>query len=172
MEPHARRIGSSWRVDETHISLPGRWYCLYRAVDKQGNTVDFLLRPDRGIAATRPFFRKALETNQMRLPRKVTLDGHVPSHRALRLLRREKPRWKYVEMRSGKYLNNIVDQDHRAIKRRCASIKGFKLFTSASKTISGIEWAHRIHKQQFSFCQGLQPRDWTLKKILEKALLA
>jgi hypothetical protein len=82
------------------------------------------------------------------------LDGHTPSHRALRLLRRENPKWKYVEVRSCKYLNNIIEQDHRAIKRRCASMKGFKSFANAAITIAGIELAHRIHKRQFSFAAG------------------
>jgi transposase-like protein len=128
---YTRRIVSSWRVDETYIPIRGKWHYLYRAVDKQGKTVDFLLRRDRGIAAAQAFFRKALATNPTRWPRKVTLDGHAPSHRALRLLRRENPKWKYVEVRSCKYLNNIVEQDRRAIKRRCASMKGFKSFNMA-----------------------------------------
>src|SRR6202040_3316152 len=92
-------------------SIRGKWHYLYRAVDKQGKTVDFLLRRDRGIAAAQAFFRKALATNLNRWPRKVTLDGHVPSHRALRLLRREDPRWLHVKVRNCKYLNNIVEQD-------------------------------------------------------------
>src|SRR6266849_9189958 len=112
----ARSIGSSWRVDETYISIKGK---LYRAVDKQGRSVDFMLRPDRGIAAAQAFFRRALASHLDRAPRKVTLDGHVPSHRALRLLRREHPAWRGVGVRSSKYLNNIIEQDHRAIKRRC-----------------------------------------------------
>jgi len=81
----ARRVHSSWRVDETYIRVRRKWHYLYRAVDKHGKTVDFLLRPDRGIAAAQAFFRKALATSLPRWPRKVTLDGHVPSHRALRL---------------------------------------------------------------------------------------
>jgi len=85
----ARSIGSSWRVDETYISIKGKWHYLYRAVDKQGRSVDFTLRPDRGIAAAQAFFRKALASHPDRAPRKVTLDGHAPSHRALRVLRRE-----------------------------------------------------------------------------------
>ena len=94
---HARRIGSSWRVDETYVCIRGKWHYLYRAVDKQGNSVDFLLRRDRGIAAAQALFRKALATNPTRRPRKVTLDGHTPSQRALRLLRRENP----MEIRGG-----------------------------------------------------------------------
>jgi transposase-like protein len=93
---HARRIGSSWRVDETYVSIRGKWHYLYQAVDKQSKSVDFLVRRDGGIAAAQTFFRKALATNPTRWPRKVTLDGHTPSHRALRLLRRENPKWKYV----------------------------------------------------------------------------
>jgi len=167
---HARRIGSSWRVDETYVSIRGKWHYLYRAVDKQGKSVDFLLRQDRGIAAAQAFFRKALATNPTRWPRKVTLDGHTPSHRALRLLRRENPKWKYVEVRTCKYLNNIVEQDHRAIKRRCASMKGFKSFTNAAITIAGIELAHRIHKRQFSFGLGRPRRHCSLKVRWQRAL--
>ena len=65
------------------MQIPGQWFCLYRAVDKQGRMIDFLLRPDRGIAAAQAFFRKAVATNNGRGPRKVTLDGNVPNRRAL-----------------------------------------------------------------------------------------
>ena len=106
----SRPVSTSWRCDETYVSIRGKWHYLYRAVDKYGKTVDFLLRRDRGIAAAQAFFRKALATNLNRWPRKVTLDGHVPSHRALRLLRREDRRWRNVEVRSCKYLNNILSR--------------------------------------------------------------
>ena len=109
----SRAVGTSWRVDETYISIRAKWHYLYRAVDKHGKTVDFLLRRDRGIAAAQAFFRKALATNAPRVPRKVTLDGHVPSRRALWLLRREHPCWRNVKVRTCQYLNNIVEQDHR-----------------------------------------------------------
>ena len=110
----ARKVHSSWRVDETYICIRGKWHYLYRAVDKHGKTVDFLLRPDRGIAAAQAFFRKALRSSLPRWPRKITLDGHVPSHQALRLLRRENPRWKYVLVRTCQYLNNIVGAPGKA----------------------------------------------------------
>lgn len=158
---YARGVNSSWRVDETYISTKGKWHYLYRAVGKHGKTVDFLLRPDRGIAAAQAFFRKALNTSLPRWPRKVTLGGHAPSHIALRLLRREDPKWKYVRVRCCQYLNNIVEQDHRAIKRRCASMAGFKSFRNAAVTLAGIELAHRIHKQQFSFGPGTPRQAWS-----------
>jgi transposase-like protein len=107
--------------------------------------VDFLLLPDRGIAAAQAFFRKALSTSLPRWPRKITLDGHLQRHLALRLLRQENPKWKYVEVRSNSYFNNIVEQDHRVIKRRCAAmVGGFKSFGSAAITLAGIELAHRM----------------------------
>src|SRR5450759_4337292 len=73
---YGRRIGSSWRVDETYICIRRKWHYLYRAVDKKGKTVDFLLRPDRGIAAAQAFFRKALASHTDHPPLKITLDGH------------------------------------------------------------------------------------------------
>jgi transposase-like protein len=131
----AKPVGTPWRADETYVLVKGCWHYLYRAVDKQGRTVDFLLRKDRGITAAKAFFRKALSSTTGRAPRKVTLDGHVPSHRALRLLRREDPAWRGVHVRTSQYLNNIVEQDHRAIKRRCATMMGFKSFRSDSSKL-------------------------------------
>ena len=133
--------------------------------------MDFLLRPDRGIAAAQAFFRKALASHPKRAPRKITLDGHVPSHRALKLLRREHSAWRRVRVRCSKYLNNIIEQDHRAIKRRCASMKGFKSFANAAITIAGIELAHRIHKRQFSFGRGRPRHDRSLRTDWERALV-
>ena len=121
---------------------------------KHGKTVDFLLRRDREITAAEAFFRKALKSTASRVPRKVTHDGHVPSRRALWLLRKEHPCWRNVKVRTCKYLNNIVEQDHRAIKRRCASMAGFKSFQNAAITIARVELAHRIRKEQISFGRG------------------
>jgi transposase-like protein len=114
----AKPANSSWRVDETFINTRPKLSYLYRAVDKYGKTVESLLRPDRGIAAAQAFFRRALALNLPKWPTKITLDEHVPSHSGLRLLRREDPKWKYVLVRTNRYLNNTVEQDHRAIKRR------------------------------------------------------
>jgi transposase-like protein len=124
----------------------------------------------RSTAILSTVFRKALATSLPRWPRKVTLDGYRPSHQALRLLRREDPKWKYVLVRNNQYLNNIVEQDHRAIKRRCSWMTGFKSDRNAAITISGIELAHRIRKRQFSFGSGTWHRSWSLKKVWDRAL--
>ena len=158
-----RRVGASWRTDETYISVKGRWHYLYRAVDQFGKTIDFLLRPDRGIAAARAFFRKALDSNGDHFPRTVTLDGHVPSRRALWLLRREHVKWRHVTVRTCQYLNNIVEQDHRGIKARWRVTTGFKSFATAATTLAGFELAHRIRKRQFSFGRGRRPNGWSRK---------
>ena len=110
----ARTVGTSWRVDETYVSIRGRWHYLYRAVDTHGKTIDLLLRRDRGIAASLAFFRKTLATVAPRVPRKVTLDGHVPSRRASWLLRREQRCWRNVEVRTSRYLNNVIATANRA----------------------------------------------------------
>ncbi len=167
---YARRVNPSWRVDETSIPVRGRWHYLYRAVDKHGKSLDFLLRADRGMDAAQAFFRKAVATHLPRWPRKVNLDGNTAGHRALRLLRQEDSRWQSVVVRSRRYLNNIVEQDHRAIKRRCASMMGFKSFSTANVTLAGIELAHRIRKRQFSFGRGHQRRAWSLKQLWDRAL--
>jgi transposase-like protein len=167
---YARPVNSSWRMDETAIRVRGKSTYLYRAVDKHGKSVDSLLREDRGIEAAQAFFRKAVLTQQSQWPRKVTLDGHTASHRALRLLCAEDSRWNSVLVRSCRYLNNIVEQDHRAIKRRCAPMLGFKSVATAAVTLSGIELAHRIHKQQFSFGRGRRRRPSSLKESWDLAL--
>ena len=146
----SRCVGCSWRVDETYIAIKGNWHYLYRAVDKHGRTVDFLLRPDRGIAAAQAFFRKALASHTDHPPLKITLDGHWHSHRALHLLRREHAAWRRVRVRSSKYLNNIVEQDHRAIKQRCGPMRGFKSFANAVTVVAlQTPFRHKYLKQRF-----------------------
>src|SRR5262249_16388923 len=138
----ARPVDSSWRMDETAVLVRGGLHYLYRAVDKHGKSVASLLRADKNMNAAQDFFRKAVSINKGALPRRVNLDGNAASHRALRLLGDEDPRWKSVIVRSCRYLNNIVEQDHRVIKRRCASMLGLKSFETAAITFTGIELAN------------------------------
>lgn len=167
---YARPVNSSWRMDETAVSVRGGLHYLYRAVDKHGKSVGSLLRADRGMDAAQEFFRKAVAANRSRWPRKVNLDGNAASHRALRLLAEEDPKWRSVLVRCCRYLNNVVEQDHRAIKRRCASMLGLKTFNTASITFAGIELANRIRKRQFSFGSGGHRENWSLKQLWDRAL--
>ncbi|WP_184223106.1 IS6 family transposase [Granulicella aggregans] len=139
-----RKVGRSWRMDETYIRVRGEWKYLYRAVDKAGDTVDFLLRAHRDKAAARRFFEQAVERNGS--PEKVTIDKSGSNVAALEALNvgRRKP----IVVRQVKYLNNIVEQDHRAIKRRTKPMLGFRNFRCARILLSGIELTHMIRKGQ------------------------
>jgi transposase-like protein len=140
-------VGGSWRCDETYINVKGRWTYLYRAVDKQGRTVDFLLTAKRDVAAAKRFFQKAMNGNGT--PRIITLDAYAASHRAVQELKAEGNLPTRVRVRSSKYLNNVIEQDHRRVKQRIRPMLGFKRFHTAAVTISGIELAAKIRKRQF-----------------------
>ena len=166
---YAQPVGSSWRMDETAVSVRGGNHYLYRAVDPEGKSVDHLLCADRSRDAAQAFFRKAIR-NATEWPRTINLDGNQASHLALRMLGEEDPRWQRVVVRDRRYLNNIVEQDHRAIKRRCASMSGLKSFRTAAITLAGIELAHRIRKRQFSFTNGGDRGATSLKRLWDLAI--
>src|SRR5207253_3553566 len=142
--PRKRPVGKSWRMDETYIQVHGQWKCLYRAVDKAGNTIDFLLRAQRDKAAARRFFEKAIA--QYGQPDSVTIDGSPANLAALHDINaeREAP----IVIRQSKYQNNIVEQDHRAIKRIARPMLGFKAFRCARILHGGIELMHMVAKGQ------------------------
>ena len=145
---YARPVGDSWRVDETYIKVRGQWVYLYRAVDKQGRTVDFLLSRRRDVVAAKQFFTRA--TKQHGAPRVITLDGYAASHRAVDKLKEVGTLPRRVRVRSCKYLNNVVEEDHRRIKQRVRPMLGFERFDTAAVTIRGIELAKKIKKGQFN----------------------
>jgi len=146
---YALAVGQSWRVDETYVKIKGEWCYLYRAVDRAGRTVDFRLSARRDVAAAKAFFRKAAKSQQ-RLPQTITLDGYAASHRAVRELKADGFLPTNTKLRSSKYLNNLIEQDHRSVKQRVAVMVGFKRFCNAATTIAGVELMHRIRKGQFA----------------------
>jgi putative transposase len=137
-------VGSSWRMDETYVRVKGSWKYLYRAVDKAGATVDFLLTAKRDRKAALRFLRKAINGNGT--PEKITIDKSGANTAAIESHNAETEAG--IEIRQIKYLNNIVEQDHRAIKRLIRPMLGFKSFRSAAVTIAGIELMHMIRKGQ------------------------
>jgi transposase-like protein len=139
-----RPVGKSWRVDEAYVKVKGHWKYLYRAVDKAGNTVDFLLRAHRENAAARRYFEKAIEQNGE--PETITVDRSGANLAALEAFNAE--RLTPIRVRQNKYLNNVVEQDHPAIKRIIKPMMGFKDFRCARIILSGIEIVHMIRKEQ------------------------
>ena len=152
---HARKrpVGSSWRLDETYVKVKGCWKYLYRAVDKTGATLDFLLTAKRDRKAALRFLRKAI--GQHGAPQKITIDKSRANTAAIESYNAEHET--DIEIRRGKYLNNIVEQDHRAVKRVTWPMLGFKSFRSAAATLAGIELMHMLRKGQSQPTGELRP---------------
>jgi transposase, IS6 family len=143
-----RNTNGSWRVDETYLRVAGKWTYLNRAVDSTGDTIDFLLSPKRDAAAAKRFFQKALRSPNHPRPRVVNVDGNPAYPRAIDELKGSRELGRRCRCRPVRYLNNIVEQDHRAIKRRVRAMQGFRSFHSAWRTIQGIETVNMIRKGQ------------------------
>jgi putative transposase len=148
-----RPVGTSWRMDETYVRIKGAWKYLYRAVDKAGDTVDFLLTAKRDRKAALRFLRKAIGNHGT--PKKITIDKSGANAAAIESYNAEQDA--DIEMRQVKYLNNILEQDHRAIKRAVRPTLGFKSFWSAAITLAGIELMHMIRKGQLRAAGKLRP---------------
>ena len=156
---HKLTSGSSWRADETYIKVKGIWHYYYRAVDKEGKTLDFYLSEKRDKKAAFAFFTKTIDSNG--LPDKITVDKSGSNKAALEHLNAYLffidffgfligigPRFFNFTIRQIKYLNNIVEQDHRFIKKITKPMRGFKTFRSAKATPSGIELHRMLRKCQ------------------------
>ena len=147
-----RTVGHRWRMDETYIKIKGQWKYLYRAVDTAGQTIDFLLTAQRDAAAALRFFRKAIRHHGE--PEVVTIDKSGANTAALAALNAGKPDEETITVRQSKHLNNLVEQDHRNIKRRIRPMPGFKSFRRAQTILAGIELIHMIRKEQYQHPQG------------------
>jgi transposase-like protein len=135
-------------VDETYIRVKGKWKYLYRAVDSAGKTIDFLLSAKRDKRAAQRFFRKALKANYACSPRVINVDKNAAYPKAIDELKTAEALLKTCELRQNKYLNNIVEQDHRFIKRLVNPGLGFQSFYTARRTIMGYETMNQIRKGQ------------------------
>jgi putative transposase len=143
-------MGCDYNIDETYIKVKGAWKYLYRAVDKYGQTIDFLLTEQRDKEAALKFLKKAIRRN--RLPETITIDGSGANEAAIKSY--NEAHGTTIIIRQVKYLNNIVEQDHSGVKRITRPMLGFKAFDAAQSTLVGIELMHMIKKRQLRVEEG------------------
>jgi transposase, IS6 family len=148
LRAHLKSTNKSWRVDETFVRVKGKWAYLYRAVDSTGATIDFLLSAQRDAAAAKRFFQKALRSPGHPTPRVINVDQCPCYPPAVKQLKNEGQLRRRCRLRPVQYLNNILEQDHRAIKRRIKASQGFRSFWGAWRTIAGYEAVNMIRKGQ------------------------
>jgi transposase, IS6 family len=146
--PHLKATNDSWRVDETSMKVKKMWMYLYRAVDSHGNTLEFLLSPTRDAEAAKRFFAKTLAAPHTTPPRVITVDKNAAYPKAVKELKAEGTIADPCELRQVKYLNNIVEQDHRFIKRLVKPGLGFFAFETAWRTVQGYEVMNMMRKGQ------------------------
>jgi transposase-like protein len=139
-----RAVWVSWRMDETYIKIKGVWRYLSRAVDKQGQTIAFLRTEQRDEEAALRFLKKAIRRHGV--PEKITIDGSAANEAAIKSY--NETHGTAIDIRKIKYLNNIVEQDHRGVKRITRPMLGFKSFHAAQCTLTGVELMHRLRKGQ------------------------
>ncbi|MEK4418382.1 IS6 family transposase [Bacillus sp. FSL K6-0268] len=145
---HLKPTNNSWRVDETYLKIKGEKMYLYRAIDSEGNRINFYLSKTRNHKAAKRFFKKALQSFHVSKPRTITIDKNPTYPVAITKLKSEKKVPLGTQIRQIKYLNNVVEQDHRFIKKRLRSMLGFKSFGTATCILAGVEAMHMIKKEQ------------------------
>ena len=144
--PYLKSTNKSYRVDETYIKVKGQERYLYRAVDSTGQTIDFLLTAKRDKMAAKRFFRKVFRSLANPIPRVINVDKNAAYPAAIKQLKQDGTLPRRVRLRQCKFLNNVVEQDHRVCKKRVWLAKGYKTFPSARRTLEGIETIHLIRK--------------------------
>jgi transposase, IS6 family len=154
--PSLRATNDSYRVEETYIKINKQWHYLYRAVDSTGATLDFMLSATRDAAAAEQFFRKVLDAGHTTVPRVITVDKNAAYPAAFEVLQQERTLPETCLLRPCKYLNNVVEQDHRFVKGRVNPGLGFGAFHTAQRTIQGYEAMHMLRKGQL---EGVTKRD-------------
>jgi putative transposase len=142
--PRKRPVGRRWRMDETSIRVKGEWRYWYRAVDTSDQTIDFLLTEHRDTEAALRFLTQAIR--RYGVPEMMTIDGSEANEAAIK--RYNEAHGTHIIIRQVKYLNNLVEQDHRAVERVTRSMLGLKSFDAAHVTLAGIELMHLLKQQQ------------------------
>ena len=148
MRLHLKMSGTSYRVDETYIKVSKTCKYLYRAIDSTGNTIEFMLSAKRDVSAANRFFRKMMRADHRRLPFSISVDKNAAYPEAFATLQKEKVLPQDCKLRRVKYLNNIIEQDHRFVKKRVRACLGYRSFDTAERTIQGVEAINMMRKGQ------------------------
>ena len=154
IRPHLKMSGPSYRIDETYVKVGKSWKYLYRAVVKEGQTIEFLLTAKRDIPAVKRFFKKMMRADHRRLPLSISVDKHASYPDAFAASQEQKVLPLDCRLRQTKYLTNIVEQDHRFIRRRWRAMQCFRSFHTAERTLEGVEAMHMLHKGQVKRLSG------------------
>ncbi len=154
IRPHLKMSGTSYRVDETYIKVGRDFKYLYRAVDKDGLTIEFMLSAKRDVYAAKRFFKKMMRADHRRLPFSISVDKHASYPDAFTASQEEKVLPSDCKLRRTKYLTNIVEQDHRFIRRRWRAMQCFRAFGTAERTLQGVEAMHMVRKGQVKRLSG------------------
>ena len=154
MRPHLKLTGASYRVDETYVKVGTAWKYLHRAVDSKGQTIEFMLAAKRDISAAKRFFRKMMRADHRATPLSISVDTHASYPDAFAASQAEKVLPLDCKLRRAKYLNNVIEQDHRAVRRRWRACQCFRSFHTAERTLDGVEALHMIRKGQVKRLSG------------------
>jgi transposase, IS6 family len=154
IRPHLKMSGTSYRVGETYIKVGKSCKYLYRAVDKEGNIIEFMLSAKRDVAAAKRFFKKVMRADHRRLPFTISVDKNAAYPDAFVSSQDEKVLPKDCTLRRVKYLNNIIEQDHRFVKKKVRASQSFKRFHTAERIIEGIEAVNMMRKGQVKRLSG------------------
>lgn len=149
-----KMVGASYRVDETYVKVGKVWKYLYRAVDKDGAAIEFMLSAKRDVSAAKRFFKKVMRADHRRLPFTIGTDKHASYPEAFAASVKENVLPIDCKLRRVKYLNNVIEQDHRAIRRRWRAMQCFRSFHTAERAIEGIEAMHVMRKGQVKRLDG------------------
>jgi transposase-like protein len=151
---HLKMSGTSYRVDETYIKVGKACKYLYRAVDKEGQTVEFMLSAKRDVFAAQRFFKRMMRAEHRRLPFSISVDKNAAYPEAFSASQEERIMPQDCKLRRVKYLNNVIEQDHRFIKKKVRASQCFKRFHTAERTLEGIEAINMIRKGQVKKLAG------------------
>ena len=158
IRPHLKMSGTSYRVDETYIKVGKSCKYLYRAVDKEGQTIEFMLSAKRDVSAAKRFFKKMMGAEHRRLPSSISVDKNAAYPEAFSTSQVERIVPQDCKLRRVKYLNNVIEQDHRLIKKKVQATQCFKSFHTAERTLEGIEAMNMVRKGQVKRLAGSDAR--------------